>query len=574
MSQSPREEGVSVPAMRTIARCRLGGLAVVTAAALIAVAAALVACVQPPAAASTRAVDASPSSIFSMTTEASGPFADTFNPFDLSTYSGEIGSLIYEPLYQENYAKLQAVPWLATAYAWSNGGHTITFTIRKGVKWSNGQPMTAADVAFTFGLEKDFPAADISGATIASVSVAGTSQVVVNFTGASYSDLQGILSTPVVPASVWSKVANPVTYEDSDPIGTGPYVLKTYSPEVITVSRNPHYWQPKLAKFPEVQAVQEDTNASIEASLDAGTLDWTAVGLEDANTISQRNPNLKLEAAPFVDAPLIPNVTVYPLNLLAVRQAINEALDRPALLKVLAPFKDQPIKNRTGLPQSSMGQFIAPTYKNDTFTYSPSGAKKLLEGAGFKMGSDGIFTTPKGTPLQIQFLIPSTYANWVSIAPVMQTELRAAGIGLTVDAISESTWQADLVLGQFQLSFDSAQYETPYGFYDFYFGDTDAAKLGKVALTDYGRFQSAVADQELNTLNTTEPGSAAATSALDQLEGIMVNQVPVMPMFVNSQQGIFNTSDVTGFPTASNAYAFPSEINTELIVLHVKQAAH
>jgi peptide/nickel transport system substrate-binding protein len=124
--------------------------------------------------------------IFTMTTEASGPFPDTFNPFDISTYAGEIGSLVYEPLYQENYAKLQPVPWLATGYAWSDGGRTITLTIRKGVRWSNGQPMTPADVAFTFQLEKQFPAADISGVTVVSSIVNAASQVVVTFTKPSY----------------------------------------------------------------------------------------------------------------------------------------------------------------------------------------------------------------------------------------------------------------------------------------------------------------------------------------------------------------------------------------------------
>jgi peptide/nickel transport system substrate-binding protein len=219
-----------------------------------------------------------------------------------------------------------------------------------------------------------------------------------------------------------------------------------------------------------------------------------------------------------------------------------------------------------------MGQYIAAQYKNAPFTYSVSEAKKVLEQAGFKMGSNGIFDTPKGTPLQIQFLIPSTFANWVAIAPVMQSELAQAGIGLTIDAVAETTWEADLIEGQFQLSFDSAQYETPYGFYDFYFGNTEAAPVGKPALTDYGRYQDPTTDALFNTLATTEPGSAAATSALDQLETVMVTQVPVIPLFVNDQQGIFNTDVATGFPTESDPYAFPSEINTELVVLHLKPA--
>jgi len=373
-----------------------------------------------------------------------------------------------------------------------------------------------------------------------------------------------------VPESIWSKIANPLTYEDSDPVGTGPYVIKSFTPQVITVTRNPYYWQPQLAKFPEVQAIQADSDASIEANLETGQLDWTAVEPADAAIIAREHPNLKVENAPFVDAPLIPNFTVYPLNQLPVREAINDALDRPALLKVLAQFYDTPIDNRTGLPEASMGKYIAPQYKNAPFTYSPSDAKKILEQAGYKMGSDGIFDTPKGTPLQIQFLIPSTFDNWVAIAPVMQSELKEAGIGLSIQAVAETTWQADLILGQFQLSMNSAQYENPYGFYDFYFGNTEAAPVGKAALTDYGRYQDPTTDAAFSAYSTSVPGSATATSALDQLETTMVTQVPVIPMFVNDQQGIFNTDVATGFPTPSDPYAFPSEINTELVVLHLK----
>jgi len=135
-------------------------------------------------------------------------------------------------------------------------------------------------------MEKEFPAADISGVTIGSVSVNASSQVVVDFATPSYSQLEGILGTTIVPKSIWSTISNPTTFEDSNPVGTGPYMLKTYSPEVITVT-NPYYWQPKLAKFSEVQALQEDTGASVQASLETGTLDWTATQFADASTITR-----------------------------------------------------------------------------------------------------------------------------------------------------------------------------------------------------------------------------------------------------------------------------------------------
>jgi len=116
---------------------------------------------------------------------------------------------------------------------------------------------------------------------------------------------------------------------------------------------------------------------------------------------------------------------------------------------------------------------------------------------------------------------------------------------------------------------NSAQVENPY---DFYFGNTDAAPVGKVALTDYSRYQNAATDQLFQQLSTSAPGSAEATSSLDQLETVMVKQVPIIPMFVNSQQGIFNSRVATGFPTSSDPYAFPSEIDTELVVFHLKPA--
>lgn len=514
----------------------------------------------------------SSNTVFTMTTEASGPFPDSFNPFVTSTYSGYIEHLIYEPLEQINYAKLQIEPWLATGYTWSDGGRTMTLKIRPGVTWSNGKPFTASDVAFTFQLMKKFPAANIDALPIASASAPSATQAVIHFTESSYSQLYNIVGTLIVPEAQWSKVSNPATYENSHPIGTGPYVLKTFTPQVVTVTKNTHYWQHGLPVIGEVQAVQEDTTASTEAALETGTVDWSAEVFQDHATITSQHPNLTMEAYPFVDVPIVPNFAKYPLNLLPVRQAISEALNRPAIVQLLAGYADTPMNNQTGLVAQSMGDQISPQYKNATFTYSTSQAKQTLEKAGFKLGSDGIFTAPNGTPLQLQFLIPSTYSNWVAISPVIQSELKAAGIGLSIQLTAETTWAADTALGQFDLTMNSEQYENPYSFYNFYFGQTGTAPLGKTATTDYGRYSNATTENLLSQLNGAEPGSAAYNNAVAQLETVMVQQEPVIPLFVNSQMGIFNTSQVTGFPTSSNLYAFPSEINTELIVLHLRPA--
>src|ERR1035438_8867086 len=86
------------------------------------------------------------------------PMTDTFNPFSL-TSTGTLTNAIAlynEPLFIFNTLNsAQApIPMLATGDSWSNGGRTLTLTIRKGVKWNDGKPFSAADVAFTFNMIK------------------------------------------------------------------------------------------------------------------------------------------------------------------------------------------------------------------------------------------------------------------------------------------------------------------------------------------------------------------------------------------------------------------------------------
>ena len=93
-------------------------------------------------------------------------FTNNFNPFDSSSFASQMSvcSLVYEPLFEFDTIKAgTAYPWLATAYAWSNGGKTLTFTIRSGVKWSDGSAFTPADVAATFNGVNNNPAANIYG---------------------------------------------------------------------------------------------------------------------------------------------------------------------------------------------------------------------------------------------------------------------------------------------------------------------------------------------------------------------------------------------------------------------------
>src|SRR5205807_7992219 len=85
-----------------------------------------------------------------------------FNPFN-GDDSGLSFGTVYEELTFVNALKSSATtPWLASSYAWSHHNRTLTFTIRSGVKWSDGKPFSASDVLFTFRLLKSNPGLDLN----------------------------------------------------------------------------------------------------------------------------------------------------------------------------------------------------------------------------------------------------------------------------------------------------------------------------------------------------------------------------------------------------------------------------
>src|ERR1700689_3126552 len=120
------------------------------------------------------------SGVLTIDNESGGNWTCDFNPFNLSDISFSLGN-VYEPLvFVDTLNDAKTTPWLATNYTWSGGNKTLTFTIRNGVKFTNGDPLTAADVVYTFNLLKAHKTLDINSvwAGVTSVSQKGSNQVV------------------------------------------------------------------------------------------------------------------------------------------------------------------------------------------------------------------------------------------------------------------------------------------------------------------------------------------------------------------------------------------------------------
>ncbi|HEX4713529.1 MAG TPA: ABC transporter substrate-binding protein, partial [Ktedonobacteraceae bacterium] len=185
-------------------------------------------------------------SVLNIVPSPKGDFTNGFSPYSSSANYGSQG-MMYETLLFFDSLNGSITPWLAQSYQVSSDAKSITFHLRQGVKWSDGQPFTADDVVFTLQDLKQYPTADSNNLwqTIQSVQATDQSTVVVTLSKASSPILWYLGGqTWMLPKHLWSSVGDPTKYADDQPVGTGPFMLKSFTPQLIDLKKNPNYWQP------------------------------------------------------------------------------------------------------------------------------------------------------------------------------------------------------------------------------------------------------------------------------------------------------------------------------------------
>jgi len=504
----------------------------------------------------------------------------TFNPFVPTGAPWGMGAtgLIYEPLIQFNLvAPPKYYPWLATSYAWSNGGKTITFALRPGVKWSDGTAFTPADVVFTFNMMKANAAVNLNGLKISSVSASGNN-VVLNFPSAQYTNLQSIAGTAIVPQAIWSKAGNPATYADANPVGTGPFKLGSFTPQGFTLVKNPDYWQAASVKVPKVFFPVYTSNTGALSALFSGQIDWTGnyiPGLQ--KSFVNTNPNFHhYWEAPGGTNSLIPNLNKWPTNQLAVRQAISAAINRQLLASEGESGLENPVLNATGLTTPLYDAWSAPVSSMTvSATGSAAAAKQILQKAGYTVGSNGFFSKG-GKTVSLTITNPSAFTDYAQVDALVAQELRAAGIDATFQGQSVDAWNSDVASGNFQLtSHWSNGGITPYNMYDGWLDSSLAT--GSTATGDYERLN----DPSVNAMLARLAGAETTTqqaAALTPIAQYVAANLPVIPTTTASQWFEYNSQDYVGWPTPDNPYDTGQPTGTgngpgsgpdEVVILHL-----
>ncbi|HEY9411463.1 MAG TPA: ABC transporter substrate-binding protein [Jiangellaceae bacterium] len=345
----------------------------------------------------------------------------------------------------------ESVPALAESWDTSEDGLTWTFHIREST-WSDGEPVTAEDVAWTFTtMMTDEAAATANGNFVANFeSVTATDDRTVEIKLKSPQATMLALDVPILPKHVWEGVSDFGTFnndQDFPIVGNGPWILTEYDVNnSITLEANPDYWRgaPQFDKL--VLQYIDDPDAQVEA-LKAGEVDFVfgltpaqadALKNEDNITVNQAkgkrfqaitiNPGAALQdGTPFGDGnPALKDPVV--------REALVRTIDREAIYDVAY-----------GGYGEANGGYIPSRY--DTYHWEPEGdavvgfdideANSLLDGAGYAPGDDGIRVGADGTRLSFRFNVHGDNPQYVQAAEMMREWAAEAGIELLVEPVSE-----------------------------------------------------------------------------------------------------------------------------------------
>jgi len=550
-------------------------LVAVAAAGLLA--AGLAACGSSPSGSSHSSTT---STTLTMESSPETTITDDFNPFVPTAAPQGMGAtgLIYEPLLQFDLpSPPKYYPWLATSYNWTNGGKAITFAIRQGVKWNNGKPLTAADVAFTYNYVKKNPAINLSGLAITSATASGNN-VTINFSSAQYLNLQQIAGVPILPQSVWGSQSNPSTFADPKPVGTGPYVLKTFTPQGFTLTKNSSYWQASMVKIPNVFFPVYTTNTGALSALYSGKIDWTGnfiPGLQK-DFVSTAPQYHHFWEAPGSTNALMPNLNKWPTNQLPVRQAISLAVNRSLLASEGEAGLENPVTNTSGITLPTFQAWAGPA-ASDTVsaTGSAAAAEKVLQNAGYKKNSSGFYAL-NGKEVTVTLISPSAYTDYAAVGTMVANELKAAGINASFQGISVDAWNADMASGNFSLAEHwSNNGLTPYNLYDNWLNSS--LNNGKSNTGDYEGLKNATMDAALAKL-AGDSTVAQQTADLAPIEDYVAKNLPVIPVTTASEWFEYNSQNFVGWPTQQNPYESgqPSGTNTgagagtdEVVILHL-----
>jgi peptide/nickel transport system substrate-binding protein len=494
-----------------------------------------------------------------------GPVSN-WNPFMTGNYAmGTIG-LVYETLFLYDPLTDKFMPWLAESGSWTDAT-TYEAKLRPNLTWSDGQPLTADDVKFTFELGKTAP---INLAAVwdwlSAVDAVDATTLKFTFKEARYQEWDNILfNTPIVPKHLWENLdANTVaTGANENPVGSGAYLYYTYDQSRMVWARNDNWWAIKALNYTVAPKYIVDlVNTSNENSLGL-----VLQGQEDLNNnylpgISSLVVGKYALQTYFADPPyhLAGNTAWLDVNL--QKKPMDDVAFRKALVYSIN-VADIVSRDYNNMVQAANPTGLLPVWdkyvdqnvvKSLGISYDPAKAKDTLAAAGYKdVNGDGFLEAPDGSVIALKVIVPNGWSDWMVASQIIANSAQAVGINIVPDYPDYNGYLDARLNGTFDLAIDNQANisNTPWTYYHWIFYD----KLADIPTTqggNYGRYDNQTAFDLVIQLDKVPTDDLAGMNAvISQLQTIQLTDLPIIPLWYNGMWSQYSNAHWTNWPSSS-----------------------
>lgn len=484
-------------------------------------------------------------------------------------------SYIYDTLLWKD-ASGEYLPWIASGYEVSEDGTMYTFTLRDGISWQDGRPLTAQDVAFTyeyFAEHADEISPQVIIVPVPDIEeVRATDKLTVEFRlsnpVATFLQFGGAGAVPIVPRHIWSEIDDPARVSDLEVlVGSGPYRLEAYEPgqgSYLYTAFDEHFLGRPVVRRIEYRPVDDELSA-----LMAGTVDQASQpGLRPpALQPFRQRPELEVIEAPqgnngfglywnLAEGGALADVTF--------RRACALAIDRQEMVMRLFGG-NATVGNPGWVPAGNPFHVDVEQYP-----YDLEAANRLLDEAGYeRSGSEGLRNDPDGEALSFSLLLNNERP--MPAVELIVADLRELGVELTPEALDPPTFNERVIMGESEMSVISfggmnTDQEPDY-VREVYSSRTMTTQHAQgYENEEFDR----LAEEQLTTLDTAQRKEIAA-----RMQQIIATDLPLLPLVYPTSFTIVSTEAFDGWyyttggvggtvPSLNNKHAFATGRETGL----------
>lgn len=470
--------------------------------------------------------------------------------------------------------------YVAERWEFSPDYKTLTFYLRRNVKWSDGHPFTSQDVAFTLNMRitNDVVLQATWARLIERVETPDEYTVVIRLKQPYPRIIYTFDESPIVPKHIWEE-EDPATFKWSRPESVGPYILvRSTETEQIFKRIEGKWWGedifgPALPKYVMFRYVPPEL---LVAEMAKDGLDIAMVPtISDVKLLRNINPywrcweklgSTEIIVGKFHTVTKMQlNLAKYPWNITEVRRAISLAIDRVAIHNMVGEGMES-IAEPNPIGVVPLYQYHLKNYvryveeaglidKYKPLKYDPEEAQRILESLGFRKGSDGIYVTPNGVRLSMEIM-------GREVGPTLEREMvadmsRAIGIDATTRLYATEIYNQKRQTGDYDAVLENLGAWTDPFFTFEQWHSSYYKPIGEKAVSNYMRYINTELDAIIDELQTLpyDLSTPRAKELYLKAQEIYYKDVLEIPIIEVSQYGMNNERYWTGWPDAENRYA-------------------